>query len=138
MGTDDETALLSALAMEPAYLALVGSRRRFVAVADYLRSRGVSDDWIATIHSPAGLDIHAKTPAEIASSILAQIIPIRRSSHQRLPTAVDVPSSTIVIDPICGMEVDLATAKFTLVVNGETLGFCCPACLRKYERERAA
>jgi hypothetical protein len=32
------------------------------------------------------------------------------------------------------MEVDLATAKHTLVVNGETFGFCCPACKREYER----
>lgn len=136
MGVEDETALLSALAIEPAYLALVGSRRRFEAVADYLRSRGVPDDRISAIHSPAGLDIRAETPAEIALSVLAQIIPIRRAAGHRLPAAVVASPSTIVIDPICGMEVDLVTAKFTLVVGGETLGFCCPACLRKYERER--
>ena len=138
MGTDDETALLSALAMEPAYLALVGSRRRFEAVADYLRSRGISDDQLATIHSPAGLDIRAETPAEIALSILAQIIPIRRAARRSLPAAVVAPASTIAIDPICGMEVDLATVKFTLVMGDETLGFCCPACLRTYEREHLA
>ena len=135
MGTDDENALLEALKTNPAYIALVGSRRRFEAVADFLRSRGVSAEALETIHSPAGLDIRAETPAEIALSILAEIIPIRREVAPRLPEQVRAPESTIVIDPICGMEVDLATARFTLEVDGETLGFCCPACMRKYERE---
>lgn len=135
MGTDDENALLGALALEPAYLALVGSRRRFQVVADFLQSRGVTDEQLASIHAPAGLDIHAETPAEIALSILAEIVPIRRETRHRLEEQPAEPVSTIVIDPICGMEVDLATAKFTLVVGDETIGFCCPACLRKYERE---
>lgn len=138
MGTDDEHALLSALSVNPAYLAVVGSQRRFATMAEYLRSRDVSDELIGTIHSPAGLDIRAETPAEIALSILAEIIPIRREMQHRLPEEVSVPESRIVIDPICGMEVDLATAKHTLVVNGETLGFCCPGCLRTYEREHLA
>jgi len=135
MGTDDENALFEALSVNPAYLALVGSQRRFESIADYLTSRGVTDGQLRSIHSPAGLDIRAETPAEIALSILAEIIPIRRDITARLPEPVTVSESTIVIDPICGMEVDLATAKFTLEVDGETLGFCCPACLRSYERE---
>ena len=135
MGTDDEHALLAALEAQPAYVALVGSQRRYESVSDYLRSRGVSEEALASIHSPAGLDIRAETPAEIALSILAEIIPIRREMKARLPEPVAEPESTVVIDPICGMEVDLTTAKFTLVVGDETLGFCCPACLRTYERE---
>ena len=135
MGTDDEHALLAALEAQPAYLALVGSRRRYESVSDYLRTRGVTDETLATIHSPAGLDIRAETPAEIALSILAEIIPIRRETRLRLPEPVAALQSSIVIDPICGMEVDLATAKFTLAVGDETVGFCCPACLRTYERE---
>lgn len=138
MGTDDELALLAALSAKPAYLAVVGSQRRFATMAEYLKSRGVSDETLATIHSPAGLDIRAETPAEIALSILAEIIPVRREMQHRLPEAVAAPASQIVIDPICGMEVDLATAKHTLVVNGETIGFCCPGCLRAYEREHLA
>jgi xanthine dehydrogenase accessory factor len=135
MGTDDEHALIDALSVNPAYLALVGSQRRFESIADYLKSRGVTDEQLTSIHSPAGLDIRAETPAEIALSILAEIIPIRREMKPRLPEPVVARQSTIVIDPICGMEVDLTTAKFTLVVGDETLGFCCPACLRTYQRE---
>ncbi len=138
MGTDDENALLAALSINPAYLAVVGSQRRFATMAEFLRSRDVTEEVLGTIHSPAGLDIRAETPAEIALSILAEIIPIRREMQHRLPETVPAPASRIVIDPICGMEVDLATAKHTLTVGDEILGFCCPGCLRAYEREHLA
>jgi xanthine dehydrogenase accessory factor len=137
MGVVDEEALLAALRMEPgpAYVALVGSRRRFASIADYVRHEGVAEERITAVHAPAGLDIHAETPAEIALSILSQITQIRRTTPYRLPQPVEAEPSQIVIDPICGMEVDLATAKHTLVVDGETFGFCCPACKREYERQ---
>jgi len=140
MGVVDEEALLAALRREPAaaYVALVGSRRRFATIADYLRHEGVTEERIATVHAPAGLDIHAQTPAEIALSILSQITEIRRTTSYVLPQPVAAEPPRIVIDPICGMEVDLATAKHTLVVNGETFGFCCPACKREYERQLQA
>ena len=137
MGVDDEAALLSALALEPDYLALVGSSRRFAALADYLRAEGVTGEQIETIHAPAGLDISAQTPAEIAVSILAEIIQVRAGLRQsgQGGVAVDDRQSRapqIVIDPICGMEVDLATARHTLDVDGETLGFCSAGCLQQY------
>ena len=146
MGVDDEAALLRALELEPDYLAVVGSSRRFETLADYLRARDIEEEQIAGIQAPAGLDIAAETPAEIAVSILAEIIQV----HARLRrqgeigvTALDEPSEPprIVIDPICGMEVDLATARHTLVPegrpDGETLGFCCAGCLEQY-RQRLA
>ncbi|HYI16243.1 MAG TPA: XdhC family protein [Thermomicrobiales bacterium] len=137
MGVVDEEALLGALRLEPApaYVALVGSRRRFASIADYLRHEGIAEERIATVHAPAGLDIRAETPAEIALSILGQITEVRRTTPYRLPQPVTAVPAQIVIDPICGMEVDLATAKHTLVVDGETFGFCCPACKREYERQ---
>jgi xanthine dehydrogenase accessory factor len=137
MGVVDEEALLAALRLEPApaYVAFVGSRRRFASSADYLRHEGIPEERIAAVHAPAGLDIKAETPAEIALSILGQITEIRRTVSYRLPQPVAAEPPRTVIDPICGMEVDLATAKHTLVVNGETLGFCCPACKREYERQ---
>ena len=135
-GTLDEEALLGALALDPPYLAVVGSRRRIATMLDFLRSRGATEEQIARIHAPAGLDIHAETPAEIALSILGEITSIRRQFSFAPPAVAEAPPapSRIVIDPICGMEVDLATARFTLERDGETLGFCCPACLREYER----
>jgi xanthine dehydrogenase accessory factor len=142
MGVDDEAALLDALALEPDYLALVGSRRRFETLADYLRTQGVAEDRIETIHAPAGLDISAQAPAEIALSIMAEIVQVRAALRRtgKLGVASNEAQpkpSRIVIDPICGMEVDLTTARYTLEVDGEMLGFCCAGCLQQY-RERLA
>ncbi|CAN5384803.1 hypothetical protein BH23CHL1_BH23CHL1_25250 [soil metagenome] len=133
MGTNGETALLLA-AIEPVHIHWLAT----VAALTLLRitcPRAVSVT-ISSLRStlqPAWTS-KPKPPAEIALSILAQIIPIRRAASHRVPALVAAPLSAIVIDSICGMEVDLATAKFTLVVDGETLGFCCPACLRKFEQ----
>lgn len=142
MGVDDEAALLRAVELEPDYLAVVGSRRRFETLADYLRARGVTDEEIAKIHSPAGLDIAAETPAEIAVSILAEIIQERAELRRRGAIGIathdeQAEPPRIVIDPICGMEVDLATARHTLEVDGETLGFCCAGCLHQYQERLA-
>ena len=142
MGVDDEAALLRALEMEPGYLAVVGSSRRFATLADYLRSQGVDGERVASIQAPAGLDISAETPAEIAVSILAEIIQARAELRRQGEVGIaslDEPAEPpqIVIDPICGMEVDLATARHTLEVDGETLGFCCAGCLHQYQDRMA-
>lgn len=134
MGIDDEAALERALELKPRYLGMVGSRRRFAAIADYLRARGVADDVISRIRAPAGIDIRAETPQEIALSILAEVVATRRAAVPPVEQAATPPR--LVIDPICGMTVDLATAKHTVVVDGQTYGFCCPACKRRFERER--
>jgi xanthine dehydrogenase accessory factor len=140
MGVVDEDALSQALALDPTYVALVGSRRRFATIRDYLLAEGIEPERIDAIRAPAGLDIHAETPAEIALSILSEVVATRRASPYRMPrvTADAIPERRIVIDPICGMEVDLATARHTLVIDGETIGFCCPACKRRYQQELAA
>lgn len=143
MGVDDEAALMAALGCEPVYLALVGSRRRFETLADYLRAQGVAEERIAAIHAPAGLDIGAQTPAEIALSILAEAVQVRRDLRASGGLrALDLSDAKrvhrIVIDPICGMEVDLATARHTMVAAGETLGFCCAGCLREYQHRLTA
>jgi xanthine dehydrogenase accessory factor len=139
MGIDDESALEHVLAQEPTYVGMVGSRRRFQAVADYLRAREVATAAIDAIHAPAGLDIHATTPVEIALSILAEMVSVRRASAG-VPHVVAQPEEAAgeVIDPVCGMRVDLRTAKHTLVLNGQTYGFCCPSCKRQFSEARAA
>jgi xanthine dehydrogenase accessory factor len=139
MGVADEAALLDALELEPDYLALVGSRRRFETLAGYLRAKGIDEQRIAAIRAPAGLDISAQTPAEIALSIMAEIVQTRAALRQQGHIGIAVEErqsepSRFVIDPICGMEVDLTTARHTLKVDGETLGFCCAGCLEQYRQ----
>jgi xanthine dehydrogenase accessory factor len=75
-GRDEEQALATALDLGVPYVGLVASRKRGRAVVEGLE---VSDDDRARVHTPAGLDIGARTPEEIALSILAEIVATRRA-----------------------------------------------------------
>ena len=74
----DDPAILSALGSDCFYLGCLGSTRTHAKRLDRLRAAGVGDAAIARIHAPVGLDIGAKTPAEIAVSMLAQITQVLR------------------------------------------------------------
>ncbi len=80
-GAGDVAALTSALAASHAYVAFVGSRRKFGAYADKLRQAGISEKSLAVVRSPAGLHINAVTPEEIALSIMAEIVQTRRTAR---------------------------------------------------------
>lgn len=79
-GHGDLAALTRALDGSAAHVAFVGSRRKFTALAEKLRSAGVAEARIRSVKAPAGLDIGAVTPEEIALSILAELISVRRKS----------------------------------------------------------
>src|SRR5262249_29459432 len=79
-GRGDEAALLAALAIDSAYVAFVGSRKKAEALKAALSERGVSAERLAKLKAPAGLDLGAITPDEIAISILAEIVAVRRRS----------------------------------------------------------
>jgi xanthine dehydrogenase accessory factor len=77
-GQGDLDALKSALDATPDYIAFVGSRLKFATLADKLIAAGHPPDDVANVHAPAGLDLGAVTPEEIALSILAQLVRVRR------------------------------------------------------------
>ncbi|GAB5435641.1 XdhC family protein [Falsiruegeria mediterranea] len=81
-GQGDLAALKSALGVDVVHLAFVGSKRKFATLADKLRG-DTPQDRINRISAPAGLDIGAVTPEEIALSILAELIQVRRSAIAR-------------------------------------------------------
>jgi xanthine dehydrogenase accessory factor len=81
-GRGDEAGLRAALASGAGYVAFVGSRRKFAALAERLRADGVEEAALARVKAPAGLDIHAITPEEIALSILAEITMRRRAGER--------------------------------------------------------
>jgi xanthine dehydrogenase accessory factor len=85
-GRGDEAALMTALAAETDYVAFVGSRRKAAVLKQALAKRGVTAERLATLKAPAGLDLGAITPDEIAVSILAEIVRVRRGKEQRDPT----------------------------------------------------
>jgi xanthine dehydrogenase accessory factor len=86
-GRGDEAALLAALTAEAEHVAFVGSRKKAEALKAALAKRGVAPERLARLKAPAGLDLGAITPDEIAVSILAEIIALRRRAHSRSAAA---------------------------------------------------
>jgi len=82
-GRGDEAALQAALAIDVDYVAFVGSRKKAEALRRSLAGRGVPPERLAKFKSPAGLDLGAITPDEIALSILAEIVAVRRGRDGR-------------------------------------------------------
>jgi xanthine dehydrogenase accessory factor len=73
----DHTALEASARSRARYVGLVGSKRKVILIYEYLIKKGISVNRIKEIHAPVGLDIHARTPQEIAHSIMAEILMIR-------------------------------------------------------------
>jgi xanthine dehydrogenase accessory factor len=127
-GNYDEEAVRAALAAtECDYVALVSSRKRAEAM---IRSLGLTDEERRRLKVPAGLDIGATTAEEIALSILAEMVQVRRS--RRKVEAIPLPLAGTVKDPICGMTVEVATARHVLEKEGATYYFCCAGCKEKF------
>ncbi|HEU4367526.1 MAG TPA: XdhC family protein [Methylomirabilota bacterium] len=132
----DEDALARVLATEAGYVSLVASRRRATAVVERLRRRGVPPERLGRFKAPAGLDLGAVTPAEIAVSILAEIVQHHRGDKltEAAPAAVETTAGEAV-DPICGMRVEIATARYRSEAGGRTTYFCCLHCKETFEQD---
>ncbi len=147
-GQYDEDALEQALRSPAAYIGMVGSHRRVEACREYLRTAGLVESQIERLKAPAGLDIGAVTPQEIAASILAELVQLRRRSsivNQVLTQSADekrlesdrtaiVHEPVTGVDPVCGMIVEIATTRHRSTLDGRDYYFCCPACKRLFER----
>ena len=81
-GKGDEAALKAALAVDADYLAFVGSRRKMLSLRERLLSEGVDPTALDRVKAPAGLDLGAITPEEIALSILAELTAVRRRGRR--------------------------------------------------------
>ncbi|RME39326.1 MAG: XdhC/CoxI family protein, partial [Planctomycetota bacterium] len=75
----DERALAAVVDSPARYIGMIGSRRKIDVIFDGLRRRGVSGERLARVHAPIGLDIGAVTTDEIALSIAAQLVSVRRN-----------------------------------------------------------
>jgi xanthine dehydrogenase accessory factor len=136
-GHYDEETLESILRCGVPYVGLVASRTRGAAVSAMLEERGVPG--VATIRSPAGLDLGARTPHEVALSILAEIIQARPSGARVVaptPAAASPVAgpdmSATAVDPVCGMSVTIASARQKAEVDGVMYYFCCANCRTKF------
>jgi len=135
-GHADEDMIERAVAMRPAYLGLVASRRRGEAVLGYLAERGVPKDQLDRVHAPAGLDLGKTTHEEMAVAILAELVQLRASGAfaavpgPRRPKAE--PKLAEAVDPVCGMTVTANASAMPAEHDAVTYYFCCAGCHQKF------
>ncbi|HZW89112.1 MAG TPA: XdhC family protein [Myxococcaceae bacterium] len=132
MGEHDEEAVTAALGLRPAYLGVVASRTRFGELRASLLGRGIASEPLDRIRNPAGLDIGARQPEEVALSILAEIVQLARTHAAEEPAPPPLPEASEGIDPVCGMTVVIATARHRAEHAGRTYVFCNPRCREKF------
>lgn len=145
MGEWDETAVERALGAGFPYVGMVGSPRR---AAEVRRTLGLGED-DGRLVSPAGLDVGAREPAEIAVTILAEILQRRGEREAPGGERADAtgPAGTagssggeparpeVAVDPVCGMEVVVGEAAATSEHDGVTYHFCADGCRRRFEED---
>lgn len=138
-GHYDEPALEKALGAGAGYVGLISSPKRSKPIIEHLRRQGFGDEELAALHAPAGLDLGSRRGDEIALSILAEIVQLRRqaekeaaeSAKARKPEPEESDPETAT-DPICSMSVRIEGARHTYEHDGTTYYFCCGGCRAKF------
>lgn len=128
MGESDEDSVAAALAAHCGYVAVVASRKRFAEIRESLVNRGIPAASLEQVRNPAGLDLGASAPEEIALSILAEIVQLRRAD--RSVVAPEEPAQEV--DPVCGMSVEVGTARHRATHQDHEYFFCNPRCREKF------
>lgn len=152
-GQWDEEALAAALRRNASYVGLVASPTRATAVRAWLREEdGLADERLAALRAPAGLDLGAETAEEVALSILAELVQVRRGrapfvaapgpatlAGEQAPDgsgtiAVD---DIVLLDPVCGMIVERAQARHLAEHEGVVYAFCSIGCRTRFVKDPA-
>lgn len=129
-GREEEPTLRAALEAGVPYVGLVASARRGEAVRGAL---GLDPELSGRLRTPAGLDIGARGPSEVALSILAEIVDRRpRPAADRGEPAV---APATAVDPVCGMTVASVEASWHWETGGADHWFCGPGCLEAFRAE---
>ena len=152
-GVWDEEAAAAALSRNVAYVGLVASPTRAGVVRAWLRDEArIPDDRLAALRAPAGLDLGAETAEEVALSILAELVQVRRGTAafvaspgpatlagQPPPPPIEpVVDDVVLLDPVCGMTVDRAHARHLAEHDGVVYAFCSMGCRTSFIREPTA
>lgn len=128
-GHYDEDALGWAISTDASYIGLVASPRRAATLLDHLRALDTDTDSIARVRNPTGIDLGDIDHEEIAVSVLAELVAERAAGTLRGTGTVRLPPpAETAVDPVCGMSVEIAGARFTHEHLGDTVYFCCPGC----------
>ncbi len=134
-GRDELPILRAGLEAGVPYVGLVASRKRGGAVLDELRAEGVAQELVSTVETPAGIDIGARSAAEIAVSIFARIVEVRHRIPVPTPGA-EAERPLTAVDPICGMTVVVDDDTPSLARPGGTVYFCCTGCKLRFEERQ--
>jgi len=149
MGQYDARGVAAGMLADAPYVGLVASDERSGEVVE--RVAALLDADAETVRdgvtNPAGVDIAAYTPAEIAVSVLAEVVDARAAveaptadapvveSDDTTEHAADEPGDALATDPVCGMTVDPADAAASVEHDGETYHFCCQGCADAFEAD---
>lgn len=125
-GNGEEVTLEAAVRSGVPYIGLVASRKRGAAV---LAALDLTDDEKSRIHTPAGLNIGARTAEEVALSIFAEIIANRSDSPRGSAAGSSIGTA---VDPVCHMDVVMVPSSLHADVEGTTWWFCCQGCLDRF------
>lgn len=143
MGEVDAAGMAAAVELESPYIGLVANERRAATVLE--RAAGLlgvdTDELREVVTVPAGVDIAARTPAEIGVSIAAELVRVRREDDDAIgadlavDALADAPETAT--DPVCGMSVHVDAPATTVEHDGETYHFCSAGCAEAFEADPA-
>lgn len=137
-GEFDEDAVEAGIRLGLPYVGLVASARRAGQVLSVLRSRGLEEGELAVMRSPAGLPLGTSGQEGISLSVMAEISSLRPESRPSLLEAQGRESTREpdeAVDPVCGMAVEVASARHVDEHGGTRYYFCCAGCRRTFEQE---
>jgi xanthine dehydrogenase accessory factor len=134
-GTAEAELLVAALEADVPYVGLVASRRRGQAVVAALP---LPEDVKIRVRTPAGLDIGARTPEEVALSILAEIVASRPRSRPGPPGQPTAAAAGFATDPVCGMLVPVRAGTLHARHDGDDVWFCGPGCWQAFAADPAS
>jgi xanthine dehydrogenase accessory factor len=137
-GNWDEEAIKTLLPLSPDYMGLVASKKRFQQIRKDLTDGGVAQEKLDLIKCPAGIDMPAPTFPEVALSIIAQIVTLRRGQEKKAAAAqgsVEASAAKLAEDPVCHMKVDPVTAAASFLFAGATYYFCNAHCKSSFEKD---
>ena len=151
-GEDDELSVKKALETSVAYVGFVASTKKSEDIKTYLRGEGISEERIAQLRSPVGLDINAKLASEVAISILAEVIDhfrnkkmantsggsccgSKKTTETQTTAAEDKFAEDYYINPVCNVPVSKKNPKHIVEYQGEKVYFCCDGCKVSFEKE---
>jgi len=133
-GEGDNKALEKAISLKTPYLSFVSSRKKASKIFHELLEKGIPHSSFKHLQTPAGLDIGAKLPEEVAISILAQIIQTFRNAEK--PTKdISISNEAYYMNPVCNLPIHKSSAKYVIEHNEKSVYFCCDGCKNKFELE---